>query len=63
MVFDRMIIYRDVLFYIVATLLVIYFAYQKQITWVSSLMLLGLYVALVIFVVIRDQNVEASVKQ
>lgn len=26
-------------------------------------MLLGLYLALVIFVVIRDQNVEVSVKQ
>lgn len=61
LVFDKMIIYRDVGFYIIATLMTMFFAYTKWITWWSSLMLLGLYFVLVIFVVVHDNSVEEKV--
>ena len=52
-------IYRDTGFYILATLLTVGIAYTGSITWVSSLAMLALYLALVIVVMIQDR-IEAK---
>ena len=44
-------IYRDLLFYIIATLMIIFMAYTGKVTWVSGLLMLCLYVLLVVLVV------------
>ena len=54
MVFDKRIIFRDVLLYIVAGVVTILFGVYGWITWWTSLILLGLYVVLVVVVVIDD---------
>jgi solute carrier family 24 (sodium/potassium/calcium exchanger), member 6 len=63
MVFDKMIIYRDVGFYIIATLMCLFFAWYKFITWWSSLLLLGLYVAMVLVVIAHDAMAKEKVEQ
>lgn len=60
-VFDPSIIYRDVGYYILATFATIGFAFYKFITWWSSLILLGIYAALVITVLIQD-NIKKNGK-
>ena len=52
-------IYRDTGFYILATLLTVGIAYTGSITWLSSLAMLALYLALVIVVMIQDR-IEAK---
>ena len=47
-------IYRDLLFYIIATLMIIFMAYTGKVTWVSGLLMLCLYVLLVVLVVVQD---------
>jgi sodium/potassium/calcium exchanger 6 len=56
MVFDSMIIFRDIGFYIGATVITICFALYKWITWWGSLILLVWYVILVVVVVCVDKN-------
>lgn len=53
-VVDKSVIFRDIGFYILATLLTIFIAYQGQITWMSSLSLLLLYIVYVLVVVLQD---------
>lgn len=53
-VVQKSLIFRDIGFYILATLLTILIAYQGEITWVSSLGLLLLYGVYVMVVVIQD---------
>ena len=60
MVFDKMIIYRDIGFYIGATVITILFAFYKQITWWGSLILLAWYAIMVIVVVIMDEKPEGE---
>ena len=54
-VFDKMIIFRDIGIYLLATILTIVFAFVGKITWWMSLILLSLYVVLVLVVVIEDK--------
>jgi sodium/potassium/calcium exchanger 6 len=54
MVFDTMIIYRDIGFYIGATVITILFAWYGQITWWGSTILLIWYVIMVVTVVAMD---------
>jgi Ca2+/Na+ antiporter len=50
MKFDKMIIFRDISFYIVATLCIIVFGIYGEINLVSAIILLSLYVVQVIVV-------------
>ena len=45
-------VYRDIIFYIIGTLMVIAFAFFGKLTWWTSVLMLLLYVALVITTVI-----------
>jgi Ca2+/Na+ antiporter len=51
-----MIIWRDILFYIIAVLMTIGFGIYGEITWWSATLLLLLYGALVLTVVISDRR-------
>lgn len=53
-VVSKSVVYRDLGFYILATLLTIFIAYLGEITWYSSLMLLLLYSIYVVVVIIQD---------
>jgi sodium/potassium/calcium exchanger 6 len=55
MIFDKMIIFRDIGFYIFATVMTLVFALIGKITWYFALIYLLLYVALVLFVVISER--------
>jgi sodium/potassium/calcium exchanger 6 len=55
-VFDKMIIYRDIGIYLIATLATVAFAIYGKITWWNSTILLLLYVALVLVVVIEERS-------
>ena len=55
MIFDKMIIFRDIGFYILATVMTLVFAWIGKITWYFALVYLLLYVALVLFVVISER--------
>ena len=44
-------IYRDIVFYIIATLMVIAFAIYGKLTWWTSVLMIGLYLVMVIVVV------------
>ena len=55
MVFDKWIVYRDIGFYILATLATIGFAFVGKITTGYSIAYLVLYVIMVIFVVIQER--------
>lgn len=57
--FNWMIIYRLIIFYMLATLMTIAFAIYKHITWWSAASLLALYFFLVI-VVIRDDKLQSK---
>ena len=59
MKFDKMIIFRDISFYIVATLCIIVFGIFGEINLVSAIILLSLYVAQVI-VVLYQQYKKSS---
>ncbi len=54
-VVDKSILYRDVLYYIFATLLTLAFAAYKKITWFTSVVMLLIYLLLVITVLIQDR--------
>lgn len=54
-VFDKMIIYRDVGIYILAVIATIIFAFYGEITWWTSSILLGLYLLLVIVVLVEER--------
>jgi sodium/potassium/calcium exchanger 6 len=56
MVFDKMIIYRDIGIYWIATVATICFAWYGKITWWSSVILLLLYVALVVVVIVQESG-------
>ena len=58
MVFDKSIIFRDIGFYIGATVITIGLAFYKMITWWGTLILLGWYVVMVIVTVIFDTSAE-----
>lgn len=53
-VYDKVIIYRDILFYIFSTIATLLFAVYGKITWVSCVILLVIYVALVVVVKLQD---------
>jgi sodium/potassium/calcium exchanger 6 len=55
-VFDKMIIYRDIGIYLLATIATIAFAVYGKITWWNSTILLLLYVALVLVVIIEENG-------
>lgn len=55
LVYDKMIIYRDIGFYIIATIATIVFAFDGKITVLASCVYLGIYVAMVIFVIIWER--------
>ena len=54
-VFDKMIIYRDIGIYLLATIVTIVFAVIGSITWISSVILLLIYVLLVLVVVVEEK--------
>ena len=54
LIFDKRIIFRDVLMYLIAVFLTILFGIYGWITWWTSLILLGLYIVLVIIVIVDD---------
>lgn len=54
LVFDKMIIYRDIGMYIVATAVTFLFGLYGQITWWTSVILLLLYIILVLIVIVGD---------
>jgi sodium/potassium/calcium exchanger 6 len=54
-VFDKMIIYRDIGIYLIATIATVAFALYGKITWWNSSLLLLLYVALVMVVIIEER--------
>lgn len=54
-VFDKWIIYRDVGFYILSTLVTIIFAVVGYIDTIEAVVLLFIYVALVLFVIIKEK--------
>jgi membrane protease YdiL (CAAX protease family) len=49
-----MIIFRDIGMYLVATVVTLFFAVLGEITWVSSLILLLIYVTLVVVVLVEE---------
>ena len=51
-------IYRDILFYIIATSFILFMAFKGNITWMDSVFLLALYVILVILVIISESKKE-----
>ena len=53
-VVNKSVVFRDIGFYILATLLTIFIAYLGEITWFTSLLLLLLYVFYVLVVVVQD---------
>ena len=53
--FDKWIIYRDVGFYILSTLVIITFAVVGYINTIEAVVLLFIYVALVLFVIIKEK--------
>ena len=54
-VYDSMIIYRDIGIYILSTIVTALLAWYGYLTWWSSCLLLGLYVLLVLIVIITEQ--------
>ena len=48
-------VYRDIVFYLIATVMVIVFAIYGKLTWWTSVLMLLLYVLLVLVVVIKDK--------
>ena len=52
--FNCMIVYRLIVFYVLATLITVGFALYKQITWWGSLLLLALYLILITVVIADD---------
>lgn len=61
-VLDKAIVYRDIGFYIVATLVTLVFAVMGNITYISAGVLLFIYCALVVVVMVQDQ-LEAKHKK
>lgn len=61
-VYDKMIIYRDIGIYLISTFATIGFAFYGYITWWSSCILLGLYVALVMVVIITERIEKSKLK-
>lgn len=61
-VYDKMIIYRDIGIYLISTFATIGFAFYGYITWWSSCVLLGLYVILVLVVVITEKMEKMRAK-
>lgn len=53
-------VYRDIVFYILGTLMVIVFGIYGKLTWWTSMLMLLLYVALVIVTVIQDKKKKNS---
>ena len=53
-----MLIYRDVAFYFVGVCFIIVLGFIGEITWVSSVLLLALYLLLVIVVFIQEKMVS-----
>lgn len=62
-VYDKMIIYRDIGIYLISTFATAGFALYGYITWWSSCILLFLYVLLVLVVVITEQVEKARAKK
>jgi len=56
---DPMFIYRDIGFYIIATLFVIVCGVMGKITWWTSAIMLAMYVAFVVIVYIQESKKEA----
>lgn len=59
-VFDKMIIYRDIGIYLLATLSTAIFAMYGKITWWNSTILLLIYVALVLVVIVEEKYYPRS---
>ena len=55
---DKMIVKRDLTFYIFTTLFVLFCGYMGEITLTLSLFFILIYICQVIFVVIREQRVK-----
>lgn len=61
-VYDKMIIYRDIGIYLISTFATIGFAFYGYITWWSSCILLALYVALVLVVIVTERIEKSRLK-
>ena len=55
-VFDKMIVFRDIGIYLTSTLLTLAFGAYGYITWVTSVILISLYGLLVVLVIIEDSR-------
>lgn len=60
LILEKETVYRDLVFYIIATLMVIGFALYGKLTWWTSALMLLLYVALVVVVMISEKKDERT---